>query len=70
MLRYCPPPVEGNKSQVVNASSEFCALLVAYERPEALIVVSGTGQGHCSFAAVKANVWEKKTLTEKPTLYS
>lgn len=69
MLRYCPLPVGGNKSQVVNALSVFCALLVAYERPEALIVGSGAGQGHCSFPAVKANVWEKKTLTEKQMLY-
>lgn len=62
--------MEGNKSQVVNVSPVFCALLMAYEGSEALIFGSGTGQGHCSFAAVKANVWEKKTLTEKQTLYS
>lgn len=72
MLRYCPLPVEGDKSQVVSVSSVFCArvcaLLAAYERPEALIVGSGAGPG--PFAAVKANVWGKKTCMEKPTLYS
>lgn len=62
--------MEGNKSQVVNASPVFCALLVAYEGSEALIVGSGTSQGHCSFAAVKANVWEKKKHSRRNKRYT